>query len=514
MKIFRSEQIREIDEFTIRNEPISSADLMERAAGQLLKWHMRTFDRSRRVVIFTGPGNNGGDGLSLARQLSDNRFSPEVFNVKFTGKTSADWNLNQARLEKETSVPFRNIVKVDEFPFIGPDDIVVDAIFGSGLTRPVTGLPAAIIKRLNETECTVVSIDIPSGLFGGDNAGNDPESIVRADYTLSFQFPKISFMFAENSKFVGEWFILPIGLNNRAIVATETPFSFLEDDFVESLLKKRNKFDHKGIYGHGLLIAGSYGKMGAALLGASAALRTGIGLVTCHIPSCGTNILQTYLPEAMLQPDKSEKLISGIEPDDRFVAAGIGPGIGTDPVTQKAFHSFLLNRNKPLVIDADGINILGMNRKWLSVLPKDTILTPHVKEFERIAGKSVSSYERLEKAISLASQFNCIIVLKGAYSTVVTSQGKIFFNSTGNPGMATAGSGDTLTGIILSLLAQGYTSENAAIVGVYIHGLAGDIAAGKRGYESLIASDIIDCLGDAFIRIRSAEEGFPTEPVD
>lgn len=381
----------------------------------------------------------------------------------------------------------------------------MDAIFGSGLTRPVDGLAAEIIKRVNKTECTVVSVDIPSGLFGEDNSNNNPEAIVRAHNTLSFQFPKLAFMFSENARFTGDWLVLPIGLSNRAIAAKETPYYFLEYDFVSSLLKKRGKFDHKGNFGHGLLISGSYGKMGAALIGAKAALRSGIGLITCHIPSCGTNILQTYLPEAMLRSDKSEKLISEIKPDDRFVAVGIGPGIGTDPATQKAFHSFLLERNKPMVIDADGINILGINQKWLSVLPKDVILTPHVKEFERIAGKTVNSYVRLERAIDFSAAHNCILILKGAHSAVVTQDGKVYFNSTGNPGMATAGSGDALTGILLSLLAQGYAPENAAILGVFIHGLAGDIAAGKRGYESMIASDIIDCLGDAFKRLLSAK---------
>ena len=514
MKIFKSEQIKEIDDFTIRNEPVSSAELMERAAGQLLRWHMRKFDRSRRVIIFTGPGNNGGDGLSLARQLFENRFRAEVFNIKFTNHTSADWNINRKRLEAETKVSFKDIENPDDFPLIGNADIVIDAIFGSGLARPVEGLAAEVIKRLNETDCTVVSVDIPSGLFGEDNTRNNIEAIVTANYTLSFQFPKLSFMFAENSKYTGEWVILPIGLGSRAIAATETPYTFLENNFIASLLKKRNKFDHKGIFGHGLLIAGSYGKMGAAILGAHAALRSGIGLVTCHIPSCGTEILQTSLPEAMVRSDKSERFISQIEPDDRIDAAGIGPGIGIDPVTQKAFHSFLLTRDKPVVIDADAINILGLNKKWLSVLPQDTILTPHIKEFERIAGKTENSYQRLECAITFASTFNCTIVLKGAYSVIVTPVGNVFFNSTGNPGMATAGSGDTLTGIILSLLAQGYTTENAAIVGVYLHGLAGDIAASEKGYESVIASDIIECLGNAFNSIRKAEAGLEQEMND
>lgn len=505
MKIFRVEQIKEIDGYTIKNEPIASVDLMERAASQLLRWYTRSFDRSRPVIIFVGPGNNGGDGLALARLLSVNRFNTEVHYIQFTNKTSGDWNINRQRLEKETTVPFKTIERIDQLPFISSGDVVVDAIFGSGLTRPSEGLAAGVIKQLNSLECIVISIDVPSGLFGEDNSSNNHESIVRADFTLSFQFPKLSFMFAENAKYVGEWTVLPINLNSNAIRNTQTPYSLLENDSISPLLKKRNKFDHKGNFGHALLVAGSSGKMGSAVLGAKAALRTGLGLITCHVPSCGNSVVQTALPEAMVRVDNSERFISDIQHIDPYDAIGIGPGIGTDPATQKAFHTFLLNRNKPLIIDADGINILGLNKKWLSALPNETVLTPHIKEFERVTGETGNSFTRLEKQIEFSNKYNCIVVLKGACTSVVTPKGKAYFNSTGNPGMATAGSGDVLTGIILSLLAQGYSPENASVTGVFLHGLAGDIAAAKSGYESIIASDIIDNIGNAFIKIRSSE---------
>lgn len=505
MKIFRSGQIKAIDDFTIRNEPLSSVDLMERAASQLFRWYIRNFDRSRKVIIFVGPGNNGGDGLALARQLSINRFDTEVHYIKFSEKTSEDWDINKHRLESEAHVHVNVIENADQLPFIGTDDIVIDAIFGSGLSRPVDGLAAEVIRFINQAGSVIVSVDIPSGLFGEDNTRNNNENIIRADYTLSFQFPKLSFMFPENSRYVGEWSILPIGLSNIAISNTESPFSYLEPDNILQVLKRRNKFDHKGHYGHGLLIAGSYGKIGAAILASRAALRTGIGLLTCHIPACGNTILQAAVPEAMLRMDANDKLISDIQKVDHFDAIGIGPGIGTDSSTQKTFHTLLLSRNKPLVIDADGINILGQNRKWLAALPINTILTPHPKEFERIADRSENSFARLEKQIDLAVKFNCFLILKGACSSVATPDGKVYFNSTGNPGMATAGSGDVLTGIILSLLAQGYTPENASVTGVFIHGLAGDLAAAQSGYESVIASDIINNIGNAFLKVRSNE---------
>ena len=503
MKIFNTSQIRKLDEFTIRNEPVSSADLMERAADQLMKWFMRNFDRSSHVLIFCGPGNNGGDGLALARLLSVNRYNTEVFFVSISGRTSEDWNHNFRRLEKETSVRFNTIGNIENFPFIGPDDIIIDAIFGSGLTRPADGLAKQVISKINESEAKVISVDIPSGLFGENNSSNNPDGIIRADYTLSFQFPKLSFMFPENSGYTGEWDILPIGLDSNAIRETDTPYVFVETGFVASLLKKRGKFDHKGKFGHGLLVAGSYGKIGAAVLGARAALRTGIGLITCHLPECGYQVIQTSVPEAMASVDSNEFITTKIISSDLFDAVGIGPGIGTDTATQKTLHDLLSGKPRHLVIDADGLNILGLHQDWLELLPPGTILTPHVREFERIAGKTGNSFLQMERQAEFAARYNCIVVLKGAHTSIATPQGRIYFNSTGNPGMATGGSGDVLTGMILALLCRGYSAEEAAVTGVFLHGLAGDIAAAKSGQESVIASDIIENTGNAFNKINN-----------
>jgi hydroxyethylthiazole kinase-like uncharacterized protein yjeF len=294
-------------------------------------------------------------------------------------------------------------------------------------------------------------------------------------------------------------------LDTAAIRNTETPYTFLGNSDVSPILKKRNLFDHKGTFGHGLLISGSSGKMGAAVLGAGAALRTGIGLITCHIPSCGTMIMQSSLPEAMVKADRSEEFVSDIGKTDNYSAVGIGPGLGTDHSTQQAFHKLLSECRKPMVIDADGLNILSLNKKWLSLLPAGTVLTPHPKEFERLAGKTGNGFSCLERQIEFSGDHKCVVVLKGAHSSITTPEGKVMFNSTGNPGMATGGSGDVLTGIILSLLAQGYTSENSAVLGVYLHGIAGDLVAGESCYESIIASDIINSIGKAFNKIRGLE---------
>jgi NAD(P)H-hydrate epimerase len=502
MKIFKTSQIRKIDDYTIKNEPVASSGLMERAADQVRKWYISNFDRSKRVLVFTGPGNNGGDGLAVARLLFLNRYIVEVYHIKLSERTSDDWSFNFQRLKKETSIPFSTIEDIDQFPLITSEDVVIDAIFGSGLTRPAEGISAMVINKLNQIAGIIVSLDIPSGLYGEDNSNNNPENIIRASHTLSFEFPKLCFMFAENEEYVGEWNILPIGLSRNAIRNTPTSYHYLDKDYIIPLLKRRSKFDHKGMFGHGYLIAGSYGKIGASVLCARAALKTGLGLLTCHVPECGYQILQTCVPEAMVHIDENITNFSETEIPGSFDATGIGPGLGTHDVTQVAFRSLILKLTGPIVIDADGINILGINKNWLNDLPGMTILTPHIREFERIAGKSENSYNLMQKQLQFADRYNCILVIKGAHTSIAMPGGKIFFNSTGNPGMATAGSGDVLTGMILSLLAQDYSPEDASIIGVYLHGLAGDIAAAKSGYESLIASDIIDNIGNAFLEIR------------
>lgn len=505
MKIFKTGLVKLIDKYTVEHEPILSIDLMERAASQVTDWLINKFNNDREFFVFAGPGNNGGDAMVVARLLTYTNYKVNVYIVKFSDKFSDNFNINYSRLEelskKENQLKINILTQDSEFPIINSNNIIVDGIFGSGLSRPLAGFPAKVVNHINDSDATVVAVDIPSGLFGEDNSNNNIQNIVKADFTLTFQFPKLSFLFPENDKYVGEWHILDIGLDKNIINEIETDyFYFLKN---EIKLKSRKKFDHKGKYGHALLIAGSYEKTGAAILSSKACLRTGVGLLTVHVPQSAYEIMQTAVPEAMLMIDETETNFLKKELLNKFNAIGIGPGIGKKKSMRMALKTVIENSDVPIVFDADAINILAENKEWLNNIPKNSIFTPHPKEFERLVGKSTNNFDRSKMQVDFAKKYNVYVVLKGANTAVACPDGKIYFNSTGNPGMATAGSGDVLTGIILSLLAQGYSSKDAALIGVFIHGLAGDIAADEMSEEALIASDIISCLGKAFKEIKS-----------
>ena len=499
MKIFTCKQIQEIDQLTIKLEPISAIDLMERASQQIADWIIQQIGDNQPFYIFAGPGNNGGDALAVARILVSSNFSCTVFLASFGRELKGSPAINWKQLELQNKVQLKQIENEASIPEIPSDVIVIDGLFGSGLTKPLDGLAKKIALKINQSRTTVISIDIPSGLFGEDNSQNESSGVVCAKYTLTFQFPKLSFFLPENAEFVGDWQVLPIGLHPEAILQTESKYFNLAKTFISGMLKRRAKFSHKGIYGHALLIAGSYGKMGAAVLSSKACLRAGVGLLTTHIPRLGYQIIQNSVPEAMTSIDSSDTVFSEVPEFANFSAIGIGPGLGKEPETQLALNILLKTRPKNLVIDADGLNILSENQDWISVLPENTILTPHPKEFERLAGPTANSYERLQKQIQFSVKHRVIVVLKGAHTCITVPDGCAFFNSTGNPGMATAGSGDVLTGIILGLLAQKYTPEEASLMGVYLHGLSGDLAAAKLGQNALIAGDIIEYLGAAFL---------------
>lgn len=495
MKILTSEQIKKADEFTMQNEPIKSIDLMERAAKQCFEWIKNKYSTKKTFAIFCGVGNNGGDGLVIARLLAEANYNVDVFVVEFSKNYSADFTINLERLKK-AKVQFTTLTEDNYHFFIPPKTIVIDAIFGSGLNKPIGGFVAQIIHQLNNYK--VVAVDIPSGLFGEDNQNNLPENIVRATYTLTFQQPKLAMMFPQNNIFCGEVIVLPIGLHPDFISAMESKYFFTTKQDVKEFLLPRKKYAHKGNYGHALLLAGSFGKMGAAVLSSKACLRAGVGLLTTHIPKCGMNILQTAIPEAMCSVSDENDFITDLPNLENYNVIGVGPGIGTNKQTQNVLKLLIQNTKIPLVLDADALNILSENKTWLAFLPENSTLTPHPKEFERLVGKWHNDEERLKLQVEFSIKNKVIVVLKGAHTSISMPNGKTYFNSSGNPGMATAGAGDVLTGIITSLLAQGYSPENASIMGVYLHGVAGDVAAENLGEEALIASDIIEHLHQAY----------------
>lgn len=498
MKILNTEQIRACDTYTIENEPIQSVDLMERASRQLARWIEKYISPSEQLLFLVGPGNNGGDALALARLLYKNGYSDlTVLILNISSKRSPDWQINETRLRELSKVALQELNENDSFPEILSNHTVIDGIFGSGLTRPLQGYWGDFINYVNQNAAETIAIDIPSGLFAESNKENSG-AIIEASYTLTFQFPKLSFLLAENERFVGNWEVLDIKLHPDFIEQEPTSFYFLEADEMQGILKSRSRFAHKGHFGHAFLVAGSYQKTGAAVLAAKACLRTGVGLLTVHVPQSAYSILQTAVPEAMLCIDETELNYCESMVLENYDVLGIGPGIGKKQSMQVAFEKLINNSQHPLVADADAINILAMHPEWLQKLPENSILTPHPGEFDRLTKKHETSWGRIQSQIAFSKKHQVIVVLKGAYTSISHPNGNVYFNSTGNPGMATAGSGDVLTGIILSFLAQKYEPLDAARLGVYVHGLAGDLAMQENGEESLIASDIILNLGKAF----------------
>lgn len=497
-KVFSIPQIREADRYTIENEPIASIDLMERATRACYTWmvsNIKDLDTAT-VAVVCGMGNNGGDGLALARMLAMAGVVVEVYVIALSDKATPDFEINKQRLSI-MDVNVCNVSSAEEILLSSSVDVIVDAVLGSGLTRPLEGEMAKIIQKINAFDAEKIAIDIPSGLFADKSSvGN---MVFRAHHTLTFQFPKLPFFFPENEQFVGEFHVLDISLHKIYIAETSTSIYYVDVPDIPQSMISRPKFSHKGSFGHALLIAGSFGKVGAAIFAAKACMYVGVGLLTVHVPYNAVACMQMAFPEAMISVDKGNDIFTSLPMElDKYSAVGVGPGLGTDEKSVVALREFLSNWNKPLVLDADALNMIAMNKEeMLPLLKYNTIITPHVKEFKRWVGEWDNDFERLEKQKTLAKDYGIIVVLKGANTSICCPDGEVYFNSTGNPGMATGGSGDVLTGIITSLLAQGVDAKQAAIFGVYLHGMAGDIAAADIGMVSMTASDICNGIKKA-----------------
>lgn len=503
-KIFSAVRLREIDSATVREEQISSLDLMERAAAAFCEAFCRRWKAPAEVAVFAGPGNNGGDALAIARMLQGSSYHVKVYLFNTTGNLSADCATNKERLIAAVPDMFIEVTQRFEPPQIGRDTIVIDGLFGSGLTRPLTGGFASLVKMLNDSPATRVSIDIPSGLTVDGQFAHDGAPHINAHYTITFQLPKQAMLLADASATMGHVEIVDIGLHRKTIeqTATET-FMFAPAD-LSPLLVPRPAFGHKGTFGHALLIAGRYGMAGAAILAARACLRSGVGKLTIHTPLMNNDVLQTSVPEAILHHDSADMLFTSAFPTAGYDALAIGPGLGTDKASALALFDQMVLTECPMVIDADGLNLLASRTDLYGRIPRGTVLTPHPGEMRRLCRTTDDSdFAVLSAARIMAMERGVYIVLKGHYTAILTPEGKTYFNTTGNSGMATAGSGDVLTGIILAFLAQHYNPLTATILGVGLHGLAGDLAARQLGEDSMTASDIIACLPEAFKKIRN-----------
>lgn len=504
MKIFTAEQIYLADKSTIENQQISSTELMERAATGIFDWiHRRMQGAQVKIHLFCGIGNNGGDGIAVARHLQDHGYNIGVYVVNYSKKRSGDFLINLERLKERKMWPIF-LEEDSDFPEIGRDDIIIDAVFGIGLNRKPDDWVGRLIQRLNNSEAFILSIDVPSGLFLDRGVG-DSEVVVKANYVLSFQAPKLIFFLPGTGIYSNNWEVLDIGLDPDFITSTETAYELIGKNEILPLYIPREKFSHKGTFGHSLIIGGSHGKIGAVALAAKACLKAGSGLVTAYVPQCGYIPLQTFLSETMVTTDEGEKCIEHIDFEIEPSAIGIGVGLGVSDKTVGAFSNFLSKNKKPLVIDADGLNILSKNRELVGKIPPQTVLTPHPKELERLIGTWKDDFDKLAKAKAFSKKYDCILVIKGAH-TITIYEDKGYINTTGNPGMATAGSGDALAGIITGLIAQGYEPLSATIFGIYLHGRAGDIAVEKMGYQALTASDIIAHIGKAYLDLFATPE--------
>ncbi len=491
-KIFKTSKLRELDEYTIENEPITSLNLMERAASSLTQKLLIFFSHSHIFNILAGAGNNAGDGYVVARLLTEKGLIVRVFDLCPGSQLSPDCAVNRERFVRNGGTCIE-VEKVEDFM---PDEgsVIIDAIFGAGLNRPVTGFLSEIIQKVNELPHRVVAIDIPSGLMGEDNRENDG-AIVEADYTFTFQFPKLAFMFPENSKYVGRVEVLDIRLHPDILREQYSSWYYLTEEAVASRLLIPDKFSHKGTLGNTLLIAGSYSMMGAAVLAARGAIRSGTGLLTVHVPRSLKQTIHLAVPEALVEVDMNDHCFSGVDDLSRVQAVGVGPGLGTASLTREGMYRLLTEWKGKMVLDADALNLIAADADLLALVPRGAILTPHPKEFERLAGKSENDFDRLNKLSTFAGLHQLYVVLKGARTVIASPEGDCYFNMTGNPGMAKGGAGDVLTGMIAALLASGHEPLDAAVIGVYAHGKAGDLAAEEQGMRGVRAGDIADKLG-------------------
>jgi hydroxyethylthiazole kinase-like uncharacterized protein yjeF len=471
LPLLTSAQIHEADAYTIAHEPIASIVLMERASKAFVGWFVNHFPEKKQAIsVYCGTGNNGGDGLAIARMLDDHQYKNlDVKIARFSDKATDDFNANLKRI-RQTRVHLSELGKGEAMPEeFG--EVIIDALLGSGLNKPLSGDYKRLVDYLNNLKRTVVAVDVPTGLFTDGEI--PPDAVVlKANLVITFQAPKISFLLPESGPYIKCWEAVNIGIDEKFIQSLNSPYQAVEEKDIRKMLKPRHRFSNKGTYGHALIVAGQPETMGAALLCASACVYSGAGLTTACVPQSGLTALNSYMPEIMAVVRRDIE-IPEIE-WDKFNTMGIGPGLGKDEYALDLMIHILTHYKKPIVIDADALNLLSAHKELWGLVPENSILTPHMKEFDRLFGEHENWWQRIQTGIKKAKHHQLYILLKNDYTLIITPQGKVYFNTTSNPAMASGGMGDVLTGIITSLLAQHYSPEEACIIGAYIHGKAGD----------------------------------------
>lgn len=507
MKILNAQQIKDVDKCSITSQNISSWDLMERASSVFVEKFLNYIHHQYIIHIFCGKGNNGGDGLAIARMLIQKGFQVQVMIVEHSENASQDFLINLNKLESFNS-NIHHIKFLDDLNNIeiNENNVCIDAILGSGVNKPTQGIIKNCIEFINQKYKKIFSVDVPSGLYL-DSLNHSNDSIIKAHHTFTFQLPKLSFLFPENAVFTGEWEILDIGLSEKCIAQHPTTCFAIDKELIQNLYHPRNNISAKWDYGHCLIIAGSNTMRGAAMMCVASALRSGCGLVSIHsIENVISQISQKY-PECLLSIDINENECTQLPENlSKYNTIAFGSGMGISKDVANLLKQLLTHLdNKKLVIDADGLNILSQHQEyWDLIPPNQVIITPHIKEFERLFGKFSNHLDRLNKAREIAQSKKVVIVLKSPYTAVVTTKGEIYFNIVANSGLAKGGSGDVLTGLIAGLCARGYDIEKAAMLGVYIHSAAGKLAIQKIHPECLLPTDLIHFYSEVLNSIHNA----------
>lgn len=500
MHLLTAAQTKDWDAATLRQQGISAQQLMERAARACTGWLLKKYTTQTPFIVLCGCGNNGGDGMAIIRFLLQAGFAVKGFLLKHQDRLSADAAAQELLLPNGALQVLTPGSLLEDLP---PHIVLVDALLGAGTARPLSGWLNEFVTHINQLDNEKISIDMPSGLQA-DQLPLPEDVVLKATHTLALQQFKRSLLHPEGGRYGGQLHRIDIGLDGDFLSRTESPFQTIEAHTVNSLFRQRDVFSHKGTLGTALIIAGSYGMMGAAALAANAAGRAGAGKVKALVPACGYGILQTLAPEALCLVSGTEQLTEMAAFTDGVSGLAAGPGIGDSAATKDALRALLTQQTKPMVLDADALNIISGEKEMLLQLPPRSILTPHPKEFERLFGATENSMARLELAREKAIAHQVLIVMKDRFTVIVTPSGDCWYNLRGAAAMATAGSGDVLTGVLAGILAQGYSPFAAAVLGVHVHALAGEYATKAMGIHATLAGDLVQQLGAAFRELEKS----------